>query len=232
MLEFGTRILVVVAHPDDEALGCGGTIARLARQEASVRIVFLADGVSARGKASSDELQQRRAAAAKAAQILGAERPLHLNFPDNRMDTVALLEVVQSVEKVIESYRPDTVLTHHGGDLNIDHRRVHEAVLTACRPQPGHPVERVLAFEVPSSTEWQTTGSPPVFAPNLFVDIGADLATKRLALEAYAVEMRAWPHPRSYEAIEHLARWRGSTAGCDAAEAFVVARLVVRNRGS
>jgi LmbE family N-acetylglucosaminyl deacetylase len=108
--------------------------------------------------------------------------------------------------------------------LNIDHRRVHQAVNTACRPQRGHPVRTVLAFEVPSSTEWQPPGRGSAFEPNWFVDISDTFSTKRAALEAYQEEMRPWPHPRSLEAVEHLARWRGSTVGYEAAEAFVLLR--------
>ena len=145
-------------------------------------------------------------------------------FPDNRMDTVALLDVVRPVEYLIERYRPGTVLTHHAGDLNVDHRIVHRAVATACRPQAGHPVRTLLTFEVPSSTEWQPPGSAPAFVPDWFVDISGALAQKLAALEEYASELRAWPHPRSPRAVEHLARWRGATIGAGAAEAFVLGR--------
>jgi LmbE family N-acetylglucosaminyl deacetylase len=118
------------------------------------------------------------------------------------------------------------VYTHHAGDLNVDHQRVSQAVMTACRPQPGCAVKKIAFFEIPSSTEWQSPSSGPAFAPNWFVDISGTLDTKLKALKAYHGEIRPWPHARSYEAVEHLARWRGATVGCDAAEAFVIGRKI------
>ena len=128
------------------------------------------------------------------------------------------------IESLIAQHRPATLLTHHAGDVNIDHRRIHDAAIAAARPQRGHPVKALLSFEIPSSTEWQLPGSGPVFAPNWFVDISAFLQRKLAALDAYADELRPWPHPRSREGVEHLARWRGATVGVDAAEAFILGR--------
>jgi LmbE family N-acetylglucosaminyl deacetylase len=220
-------ILIVAAHPDDEVLGCGGTIAKLADEGAAIHVAFLADGVGSRtGDPGSLEtaLIARRTAAQKACDALGVATVAFGEFPDNRMDTIALLDVVKSIEALIAEYRPDTVFTHHAGDVNIDHQRVHHALVTACRPQHGHPVKTLLSFEVPSSTEWQLAGSAPAFAPNWFVNISVTLDRKLVALDAYAAELRAWPHPRSRQAVEHLARWRGATIGVDAAEAFVLGR--------
>ena len=140
------------------------------------------------------------------------------------MDTIPLLDITQAVETLIAKHQPEMVFTHHAGDVNIDHRRLHEAVATACRPQQGHPVKTLLCFEVPSSTEWQLPGSAPVFTPNWFVDISATLDRKLTALEAYAAELRTWPHPRSRQGVEHLAHWRGATVGVTAAEAFMLGR--------
>jgi LmbE family N-acetylglucosaminyl deacetylase len=227
----GSSVLIIAAHPDDEALGCGGTIARLSAEGREVHLAFLADGVGSRGGQGSElahaergALERRRAAARNAAEVMGAASVKFDDFPDNRLDTVPLLEIAQRVEALIALYRPSMLLTHHAGDLNIDHRRVHQAVNTATRPQRGHPVRTLLAFEVPSSTEWQPPGSGSAFEPNWFVDISDTLETKRAALDVYKEEMRPWPHPRSIEAVEHLARWRGATVGCDAAEAFVLLR--------
>lgn len=220
-------ILVLAAHPDDEVLGCGGTIAKLADQGASVHVGFIADGVYARaGDAAAQkvDLDARRKAAQIACGVLGVKSVSFGDFPDNRMDTVALLEVVKVVETLIDAHGPRAIYTHHAGDVNVDHRRLHEAVVTACRPQRGHPVQMLLFFEVPSSTEWQAPGSAPMFAPNWFVDISTTLARKLAALDAYVAELRAWPHPRSRQGIEHLARWRGATIGVEAAEAFVLGR--------
>ena len=220
--------LVIAAHPDDEVLGCGGTIARYADAGVPVQVAFLADGVGARGDSTPDReaLQARRAAAHKACTLLGAAVPVFDDFPDNRMDTVPRLEITRRVEALIAAHAPTTVLTHHAGDVNIDHRRVHEAVVTACRPQPGHPVQTLLFFEVASSTEWQPPGSAPAFQPNWFVDITATLERKREALAAYKEEMRAWPHARSIEAVTHLARQRGASIGREAAEAFMLGREI------
>ena len=220
-------VLIVAAHPDDEALGCGGTMARLVNEGALVHVAFLADGVGARhaeGMFTDEEIEARRAAARTACKILGTEVPQFDDFPDNRLDTIPRLQIVQRVESILDAVQPDTVLTHHVGDVNIDHRRVHEAVVTACRPQPGHPVRRLMFFEVASSTEWQPPGSAPAFQPQCYVDITETLSAKLEALRAYDAEMRPWPHARSIEAVEHHARWRGATVGCEAAEAFMVGR--------
>jgi LmbE family N-acetylglucosaminyl deacetylase len=222
-----SSVLILAAHPDDEVLGCGGTIAKLADNGALVHVAFLADGVFSRKDNTGnqlDELATRRAAAKKACDILGVKSISFGDIPDNRMDTVALLDITKSVEELISEHRPEVIYTHHAGDVNIDHRRTHEAVVTACRPQLGHPVKTLLSFEVPSSTEWQLPGSAPIFAPNWFVDISKTLDRKLAALDAYMFELRDWPHPRSRQGVEHLARWRGATVGVDAAEAFMLGR--------
>jgi LmbE family N-acetylglucosaminyl deacetylase len=222
-------ILVVAAHPDDEVLGCGGTLAKLAAQGSTINVAFMSDGVSSRrGDAALHEMQlkARRTAARQAAVILGVNEVTFGEFPDNRMDSIALIDITRAVEDAITKCTPDTVFTHYGADLNIDHRRVHEAVVTACRPQAGHPVRTVLCFEIPSSTEWQVPGSAPAFAPNWFEDIAGTMDVKLAALQAYAEELRGWPHPRSIQGVEDLARWRGATIGARAAEAFVLARHI------
>ena len=220
-------ILILVAHPDDEVLGCGGTIAKMVDEGSIVNVAFFADGVFSRGGnqiAQTEELKIRRSTAKKACDILGVKSVIFGDFPDNRMDTVALLDIAKVVESQIAEHQPDTVFTHHAGDLNIDHRRMHEAVVTACRPQPGHSVKTLLCFEIPSSTDWQLPGSAPPFMPNWFEDISTTLDRKLTALQAYATELRDWPHPRSKQGVEHLAHWRGATVGFDAAEAFILGR--------
>lgn len=218
-------VLIIVAHPDDEVLGAGGTIAWHARRGEDVHVAFLADGVSARG--ADPAVAKRRAAAARqAAELLGAKRPHFLGFADNRLDSVDLLDVVQAVETVIATVQPYTLYTHHAGDLNIDHSICHRAVLTACRPLPGANVRRIYAMEIASSTEWSLPEAANAFVPTRFVNVSATLKMKRRALETYAEEMRPFPHSRSFEAIEALARWRGASVGCAAAEAFVVLREI------
>jgi LmbE family N-acetylglucosaminyl deacetylase len=224
--------MAVVAHPDDEALGCGGTLRRHVLDGDEIWVVFLADGETSRDisdRAARDKAIGRREAAAQAAaKILGIQHVSFHRFPDNQLDSLALLDITKVVEEHIWDVMPHTVYTHHAGDLNVDHRLVHAAVVTACRPRPRYPVDTLLFFETASSTEWQTPGSAPAFSPNWFVDITATLEAKMNALRAYENEMIAWPHPRSLEGVEHLARWRGATVGFLAAEAFFLGRAIKR----
>jgi len=224
-----TYILVIAAHPDDEVLGCGGSIARHADAGDHVQVLIVAEGATSRQQQRDrgqvdTELSDLAFAAQKAGEILGATGVELLDLPDNRLDSIDRLDLVKLIEARIERYQPQIVYTHHVGDVNIDHRRLHEAVVTACRPTPGHFVKRLLSFEVASSTEWQPPGSAPAFQPNWFVDITDQWERKRLALEAYASEMRPWPHARSIQALEHLAGWRGAQVGVEAAEAFCLLR--------
>ena len=224
-----SSILIVAAHPDDEVLGCGGSIARHADAGDHVQVLILAEGATSRQQQRDrgqvdTELSDLARAAQKAGEILGAKGVELLDLPDNRLDSIDRLDLVKLIEARIERYQPQIVYTHHAGDVNIDHRRLHEAVVTACRPTPGHSVKRLLSFEVASSTECQPPGSAPAFQPNWFVDISDQWDRKRLALEAYATEMRPWPHARSIQALEHLARWRGAQVGVEAAEAFCLLR--------
>ena len=220
-------VLVVAAHPDDEALGCGGTIARWAKEGRAVHVLILADGETARADASGWACDDRKANADAAAAVLGCASVKQVGLPDNRMDRLELLDIVQRIEAAITAYQPESVLTHHAGDVNIDHRITHQAVVTACRPQPGHPVKELLFFEVPSSTEWQTPGSAPAFLPNCFVDVSGSIDLKLAALKCYESEMRPFPHPRSAVAVTALAGWRGATVGVLAAEAFIQGRRVL-----
>lgn len=221
--------LIVAAHPDDEVLGCGGTIARLAAEGHAVQMVIAAEGATSRDitrdrAARADDLSALAVAAHEAGRILGAASVEVLGLPDNRMDSLDRLDIVKAVEALVARHAPETVFTHHAGDVNVDHRRLHEAVVTACRPQPGHPVRRLLFFEVPSSTEWQPPGSASAFQSTVSHDISGTLALKRRALKACDPEMRPWPHARSLEAVEHLARWRGAGVGSYAAEACMLGR--------
>jgi LmbE family N-acetylglucosaminyl deacetylase len=224
-------ILVVAAHPDDEVLGCGGTIARHADQGDLVRVLIVAEGATSRQgqrdrDQAADKLTNLAQAAQKASTILGAVDLELMDLPDNRLDSLDRLDLIKQIETRIARHQPQVVYVHHAGDVNIDHRRLHEAVVTACRPIPGQTVERLLSFEVASSTEWQPPGSAQVFHPNWFVDISTQWERKCLALEAYASEMRPWPHARSIESLEHLARWRGAQVGVNAAEAFYLLRQI------
>jgi len=225
------KVLVIAAHPDDEVLGCGATIARLAKEGNEVHLAILAEGItsrySQRADADSSLLQKLHAMSRQAASMLGA-RDLSLHgLPDNRMDTVPLLDVVKIVESLIEQISPSRVYTHHGGDLNIDHAVVSRAVLTATRPIQGCPVKEVYLFEVPSSTEWAFQQFESTFRPNVFVDVGDTLEVKVRAMACYESEARPFPHPRSPEALRASAQRWGSVAGCTAAEAFQLVRAFI-----
>ncbi len=222
-------VLVVAAHPDDEVLGCAGTVARWVREGATAHTLILGEGETSRyatraaGLAQQHALVGLRAAAQGAAATIAATSVRVLSFPDNRFDTVPLLDLVKAVEVVVADVRPDVVLTHHRGDLNVDHRQTFASTLTACRPLPESSVCTILSFETPSATEW---GASVNFTPTYFVNISKTLAEKIEALRQYDREMRPFPHPRSYEAVTHLAAWRGATIGVPAAEAFEVVRAI------
>ena len=223
------NILVVVAHPDDEVLGCGASIAKWAKYGASVNILIMAEGETSRDLSRNvdskvSELSLLKKSAHKAGEILGVSSVNLLGFPDNRMDSLDRLDVIKEVEKEINRVQPDTVITHHSGDVNIDHRIVHEAVVTACRPKPYQPVKRLLSCEIQSSTEWQTPGSNHIFQPNWYEDVTKTIGLKIEALKAYQTEVREWPHPRSLKNVENIDRWSGSSVGFDAAEAFMLLR--------
>ena len=224
------NVLVVAAHPDDEILGCGGTMARLAREGHEVRIAILAEGMSSRyvqrEDADQQQLKHLHARAQQAANKVGAKELVLCKLPDNRLDTVPLLDVVKLVEELITRFRPEAIYTHHPGDLNVDHGVVHRAVLTATRPVAGQWVREIYAFEVPSSTEWAFQRLEPVFRPSVFVDIAETLDTKLEALACYDTETRKFPHPRSAEALRAIAARWGSVAGLPAAEAFELIRSV------
>ena len=217
-------VLVVVAHPDDEALGCSGTLAKHVESGDDVSIVFMTDGIGARNPTSSGVIA-RSVAAEKACELIGFTTVKYNSFPDNNMDSISFLEVIKCIEESISSLQPEIIYTHHRGDLNLDHQITHRAVLTACRPEPGHPVKEIYTFETLSSTEWQTPGYLP-FTPNYFVDISGQMVTKRKVLEIYNGEIRSPPHSRSIENAIRLAEIRGNSIGVDFAEAYQVVRVL------
>lgn len=223
------NVLVVAAHPDDEVLGCGGALAKHAANGDDVFVLILGDGVTSRDINESEvdkQTLERRDNAKLAAKILGLQKPEYHSYPDNRMDSVDLLDIVKEIEAMIDRVIPEIVYTHHASDVNIDHRIVHDAVVTATRPQPGQCVKKLLFFEVPSSTEWRPAKSLSPFAPDYFVDITEYVEHKLKALSCYENEMRDYPHPRSVDACLHLIKWRGATVGVEAAEAFEVGRII------
>ena len=218
----GERILVVCAHLDDEVLGAGGTIHAHTRSGGAARALVLSVGVTARGE-DDDAVRANLESAIAAQAILGYADTIVDDAPDNQFDTLPLLHLAQRVEAEIRVWRPTCVLTHHAGDLNIDHQITARAVLTATRPMAHEGVRTVLAFETVSATEWHPTGPP--FRPTVYLPLSdADLDAKCRALQAYAGELRAAPHPRSLTGLCVLAQHRGMEAGHRLAEAFVLVR--------
>lgn len=222
------NVLVVAAHPDDEVLGAAGTIARLTDEGHEVAIVILGEGATSRAptrvEAAAPAVEALAGHSHAAAAILGVEDVAHLGLPDNRFDSLDLLDVVKLVEAAIDRVHPAVVLTQHGGDVNVDHKVTFAAVMAATRPVPGNDVTSVLAFEVGSSTEWAFGTFAPVFHPTVFYDITTTLDRKLAAMAAYPDEQRPFPHPRSPESLTAQARRWGTTIGVDAAEAFQLVR--------
>jgi LmbE family N-acetylglucosaminyl deacetylase len=225
------RVLTVAAHPDDEILGCGGAMAAHRLRGDPVSILILGEGLTSRaptrGDANLDALPELQGDARRAAGIVGVDDVTLLDFPDNRFDSVPLLDVVKAVEREKARVKPDVVYVHHWGDLNVDHGVTFNAVMAAFRPLPGERPVAIYAYEVPSSTGWAGPSPASAFVPTHFVDIAATLDRKIAAMEAYASERRAAPHPRSPDALRAWAQHRGSIAGLAAAEAFATVRTVV-----
>ena len=225
------NVLIVVAHPDDEVLGCGGTALRLAREGHKIAIAIMGEGETSRyakrQQAEQKLVRELHSQCRQVAESLGADTLIEEKFPDNRFDSVPLLDIVKSVERIVEKVKPEVVFTHHGGDLNIDHVVVHRAVLTATRTMPGQAVRQIYSFEIPSSTEWAFQQFSPLFLPNVFIDITETIEEKIKAFEIYESEKRDFPHPRSGQAIDASGKRWGSLAGCMRAEPFQLIRAVI-----
>lgn len=223
------KVLIVAAHPDDETLGCGGVAARLAANGHSVHAAILGEGGTSRDDnipSPSAAVSHLQGAARTAAEILGITSVSFHSYPDNRFDTVPLLQIVKTVEQIAKDIAPTLVFTHFHGDLNIDHVLTSRAVLTALRPGVIPSVEKIFAFEVPSSTQWTFNTRERPFSPNVFVNIHPFLDRKIQAMEAYTSEARDYPHPRSAAALRAAASYWGSTAGLPAAEPFELVRWI------
>lgn len=229
---FKKTILVVAAHPDDEILGCGGTINKLSIDN-TIHILILGEGITSREEKPKrvevqTEIENLHNCAIKVSKIIGAESIRILSFPDNRFDSVCLLDVIKSIENAKKQLKPDVIFTHHPEDLNIDHRITFKAVLTACRPSLIETVKEIYSFEVPSSTEWQYQTSNNTFKPNLFITLDEmHINAKIESMETYISERRNYPHPRSPEAIRVLAKYRGINVSTEFAESFEIIRKII-----
>ena len=218
-------VAAIMAHPDDEVLGCGGSLARLSRSGASVHIFILATGLTSRGPADNASLLALKDQARSAADRLGATTIDFADFPDNAMDSVKLLDIVKQVESFLTKTEPNLIFTHHNGDINIDHDLTQRAVMTATRALPGSKPFDVLACEVLSSTEFGSANKR--LQPHLYMRLTEDDVKAAIdALVCYEGEIRDWPHSRSAKALEHQLRLRGAECGAEAAEVFEVLKMV------
>lgn len=225
-------ILTVAAHPDDEILGCGATMARLSQEGCEIHILILAEGITSRQNtrdrnSNLNELSELAQIAHTAGKTVGAKSVELFDFPDNRMDSIDRLDIIKVIERKVQEIQPEIIFTHFKYDLNIDHRITSDAVITACRPYPEQVVKELYFFEVSSSTEWQVGNQSETFNPNYFVSINETQMKKKIdALKFYRSEMREFPHARSIEAVNALAKWRGASVGVSMVESFMVGRII------
>ena len=222
------KILIIAAHPDDEILGCGGTVARLVTEGYEAWSLILGEGVTSRddtrdpGKRSED-IKQLNNQVHRANKIIGIKEVFTHDFPDNRFDTLPLLDIVKVIEKTINQVKPDLIFTHFEKDLNVDHRITYQAVVTSTRPSPREPVRGIYAFEILSSTEWNW---PLSFSPDVFFNIDKGINKKIKAMSEYKSELRDFPHPRSLKGVKLNAEYWGMRSGLKYAEAFKLVRII------
>lgn len=225
------NVLVFAAHPDDELLGLGATIKQLTQKGVMANAIILGEGLTSRKEirtaTSHEALDELKNNTLTAAKIIGYSNVDFCDLPDNRFDNVDLLDIIKTISAYIEKYEPDTIFTHHHGDLNIDHRITFDAVVTACRPVNNYCVQNIILFETPSSTEWNFKYGDSAFRPNLFFDISNTVQYKLQAMECYLTETTVFPHPRSSESLETIAKRWGSVVGKRYVEAFEILRSII-----
>lgn len=224
------KILVVAAHPDDEILGCAGTLKRLINEGNEVYSLILSDGTTSRydrlTEQVSTDIKRRLEQNQSAAKVIGYKETFFCQFPDNSFDKESLLAIVKAIEKYILLLKPSVIYTHHYGDLNIDHQKTFHAVQTAARPMLDCSVKEIYSFETLSATDWNFTCNAG-FTPNYFVNIEGTMKDKLEAMKCYKSELREYPHPRSLEGLKIAAKKWGMTIGCNYAEAFELIRKIV-----
>lgn len=221
------KLFIVAAHPDDEVLGCFGTVAKLIRSGWEAYTLILSKGKRSRGATDESELEQLHAEMVRANESIGVKQVFQYDLPDNAFDSVPLLDIVQYIEGIKNRVSPELVFTHHVGDMNIDHQITHRAVLTATRPMADECVKAIYAMEVPSSTEWNAFSPGSTFVPNVFVNIQETMEIKVNAMACYTSELRDYPHPRSLEHLRQLARTNGAKVGLPYSENFMLIRKVI-----
>lgn len=234
MLEFlkNKKILVVVAHPDDEVLGIGGSISLLVKKGAYIKVVILGEGITSRAlnrdiNKDKNILLKHKKNINDAKKKLGYHDLSVYDLPDNRFDTVPLLDIIKIIEKEKEIFQPDIIFTHNNGDLNIDHQKTFEAVYTAVRPLENEVVKMLICFETMSGTEWTSPSEPKKFTPNLFIELSEEeVLIKTNAMNCYEFEKRGFPHPRSSKAIKNRAITWGVSIGREYAEPFQIIRII------
>lgn len=227
------KIMIVVAHPDDELLGLGASMNRLIEEfQVITHVVILGEGITSRSTERDPaqwekELTIHKENIRQAKNAIGYHSVSIYDFPDNRFDSVALLDIIKVVEKEKQQFQPEIIFTHHGGDVNVDHQYTFRAVTTACRPMEWEKVNTIITFETPSGTEWHPSTDPQHFIPNLFIGVSEkNIIAKIKGMEFYEFEKRPFPHPRSPEALKIQAQRWGVAVGCYLAEAFCIVRSI------
>lgn len=229
------KIMVVVAHPDDELLGLGASMNRLITEyNVTGHLIILGEGITSRSdtrdtKAWEEQLRIHKRNIENARTKIGYQSVSVYDLPDNRFDTVALLDIIKIIEKEKDAFQPEYIFTHHGGDVNIDHQLTFNAVITACRPLQAETTHGIITFETPSGTEWRASTDPKHFIPNFYIEVQeSHLNAKISAMECYEFERRAFPHPRSAEALRVVSQRLGIIVGVNYAEAFCLIRDVCK----
>ena len=218
------KVLIVAAHPDDEVLGCFGTVSKLIKQGYEAYTLILSGGKTSRGEVEQSELDNLKQEMLNANKLIGVKEVFQADFPDNAFDSVPLLTIVKKIEEIKNKIKPEIIFTHHIGDMNIDHQITHKAVLTATRPMEDECVKTIYSMEVPSSTEWNSFSRETAFIPNIFFDVTETIDAKVNAMACYKSELREYPHPRSLQFIKELAKTNGIKVGLEYSENFMLIR--------
>jgi len=230
------RLMVVVAHPDDELLGLGGTLYKLKSEtNCTIKVVILGEGITSRSfdrnsEESKLKLKRHKQNIISAKNIIGYDELVTYQFPDNQFDTLPLLSIIKAIEKEKNKFKPEIVFTHHIGDVNIDHQLTFQAVNTAFRSQPKEYYRGLLTFETPSGTEWIPSNDLRKFNPNIFIELKEEQIQKKTsAMQCYDFEKRNFPHPRSPKALKNRAMMWGVSVGVSFAEPFQLIKYIHRD---